>query len=122
MQTTLFMFVTIAAAMTSTVIPAVYAEPNDRSGFGQANREFLAGDGEMGDHSRAGGAAGDPPFDSDGPDGDADKPGRSGIGNVRDALGVDHVSDIPDALCSQDPGNSACTSDDDEDDEEEDNE
>jgi hypothetical protein len=53
----------------------------------------------MGDHSRAGGDAGDPPFDTDG-DAGPDKNGRSGIGNVRDALGLDHVSEIPETLCN----------------------
>ena len=97
------MFVAIAAAMASTMVPAVYAAPPaNPNGFGKAASQNLAQDGEMGAHSRAGGAAGSPPFDRDG------KPGKLGIGNVRDALGVDHVSDVPAALCSTAPSNPAC--------------
>jgi hypothetical protein len=110
MRTTVFMFAVIAATMASSVIPAVYAAaPNGRSGFGEAASEFLAKDGEMGDHAKS-------------LDGNGDEPGRLGIGNVRDALGVDHVSDIPDELCSQDPANSACTSNDDDESSEDDDE
>jgi hypothetical protein len=104
MKTAIFMFVVIAASMAS--IPAVYAAPPaNPNGFGKAASQDLAQDGEMGAHSRAGGAAGSPPFDSDG------KPGRLGIGNVRDAFGLDHVSEIPATLCAL-PGqqnNPACS-------------
>jgi hypothetical protein len=117
MKKTIFMVViaaVIATMASAGAYSVAYAQPNEKSGFGQATRENLAQDGEMGDHSKAGGAVGDPPFDSDGPEGDDDKPGRSGIGNVRDAFDLDHVSEIPDTLCSL-PGqedNSACSSDD----------
>lgn len=101
---------TMASASTYNIAYADKGgEPNEKSGFGQSASEFLAQDGEMGDHSRAGGDAGDPPFDDDG------KNGRSGIGNVRDALGLDHVSEIPETLCNL-PGvpddDERCNSDD----------
>jgi hypothetical protein len=51
--------------------------------FGKGASTF-GKEGTMGEHSKAGGAAGDPPFDDDG------KPGRSGIGNVgQDIVGCD---------------------------------
>ena len=58
---------------------------------------------EMGEHSRAGGSAGDPPFDSDGEEGDTDKPGRFGIGNVGEALTGEkkHPSEVIELLCGE---------------------
>ena len=57
-----------------------------KNGWGEATSERATEQdpGDIGDHSRAGGAAGEPPFDSDG-EGDEDKPGRQGIGNVGDS-------------------------------------
>jgi hypothetical protein len=57
-----------------------------KNGWGEATSERATEQdpGDIGDHSRAGGAAGEPSFDSDG-EGDEDKPGRQGIGNVGDS-------------------------------------
>ena len=68
----------------------------------------------MGEHSKEGSFAGDAPFDSDGPEGDDDKEGRSGIGNVGEDLdvtpGSKHPSDLAEALNTGD-----CETEDEED-------
>lgn len=68
-------------ALNGLTVGDVFAQKN---GWGKATSERATEQHDIGDHSRAGGAAGDPPFDSDGDD-DGDKPGRQGIGNVGDS-------------------------------------
>jgi hypothetical protein len=50
-------------------------------------------EGSMGDHSKAGGAAREPPFDSDG------KKGRSGLANALPGDDPNHPSEVIAALC-----------------------
>jgi hypothetical protein len=75
------------------------ASSDPQNGFGKAASECAKekscptsdGEGSMGEHSKAGDAAGDPPFNSGG----GDKNGRLGIGNVAKALcDSDSVSDL----------------------------
>lgn len=102
---TIGMAVIMAGIALSTVsASAVFAQPpTNPSGFGDAASNFLAKDREMGTHSRAGGDAGDPPFDDTSTGALDANPGRNGIGTITGLLGLDHVSQIPSALCSQ-PG------------------
>ena len=87
------------AATTATLSNIVYAKDtpngNDPNLFGKGASD-LGKNGEMGDHAKAGGAAGDPPYDSDG------KKGRSGIGNIGNDLGATcgskHPADLADVL------------------------
>lgn len=55
-------------------------DPGVQNDFGQAAKNSPPG--FLGEHSRAGSAAGDPPYTQDPVTGDPDKPGRLGIGNV----------------------------------------
>jgi len=86
------------AATTGTLSNIVYAKgstpnDNDPNSFGQAAK---GQGGELGEHSRDGGAAGDHPYDGDG------EPGRSGIGNVGNDLGITcgskHPADLANVL------------------------
>jgi hypothetical protein len=88
------------AATTVTLSNMVYADAstpngNDPNLFGKGASDF-GKNGEMGDHSKDGGAAGDHPYDSD------DKKGRSGIGNIGNDLdatcGSKHPADLADVL------------------------
>lgn len=74
---TVFAIMAIMVTGTLSVATDVYAEP--RNGWGKATSERATEQGDIGEHSRAGGAAGDPPFNGDG------TPGRQGIGNVGDS-------------------------------------
>jgi hypothetical protein len=86
------------AATTATLSNMVYAATpngNDPNLFGKGASDF-GKNGEMGDHAKDGGAAGDHPYDSDG------KKGRSGIGNIGNDLGATcgskHPADLADVL------------------------
>ena len=79
------------------------ASSDPQNGFGKAASECAKekscptsdGEGSMGEHSKAGDAAGEPPFNS----GDGDKNGRMGIGNVAKAIcESDSVSDLGNVL------------------------
>ena len=93
------------AGTTSTLSNVVYAKKtpndNDPNEFGKAASD-QAKNGDMGDHAKAGGAAGDPPYDKNPITGDPDKPGRSGIGNIGNDLGITcgskHPADLADVL------------------------
>lgn len=61
---------------TSSLSTTAFAEP--KNGWGKATSERATEQGDIGEHSKAGGAAGEPPFDDD------ETPGRQGIGNVGD--------------------------------------
>lgn len=50
-------------------------------------------EGSMGDHSKAGGAAGEPPYDGD------NKKGRDGLANALPGDGSDHPSEVIAGLC-----------------------
>jgi hypothetical protein len=52
-------------------------------------------EGSMGDHSKAGGAAGDPPFDDD------NEEGRAGLANALGGDSPDHPSDVIATLCGE---------------------
>lgn len=86
----------LAVVGTSNLAVISYADKPDeddppRNCFGQGASDFESG--EMGEHSREGGAAGDAPFDDD------DKPGRQGIGNVGDDDDTNlHPSELAEAL------------------------
>ena len=86
------------AATTATLSNMVFAAEtpngNDPNSFGQAAK---GQGGDLGEHSRDGGIAGDHPYDdSDG------KKGRSGIGNIGNDLGATcgskHPADLADVL------------------------
>ncbi|HEY7228259.1 MAG TPA: hypothetical protein VH481_09050 [Nitrososphaeraceae archaeon] len=71
------------AGTTATLSNMVYADATTPNGnnpneFGQSAKD----NAPLGDHSKAGSVAGDPPYDSDG------KKGRSGIGNIGNDLGA----------------------------------
>lgn len=98
---TKFMTVAIVAGVLigtvnfSTI--AFAAKPADPNCFGDAASDE---GGDLGTHSRDGGAAGNHPFDSDG-EGEDDKPGRSGIGNIGEDAGLTdskHPSDLANEL------------------------
>jgi hypothetical protein len=81
-------------ATTGTLSNMVYADkPNDPNLFGESAKDQ---GGDLGEHSRDGGAAGDHPYDDDG------KKGRSGIGNIGNDLGITcgskHPSDLANIL------------------------
>jgi hypothetical protein len=99
---TIGMAVIMAGIALSTVsTSAVFAQPpQNPSGFGDAASNFLAKDRQMGTHSQAGSAAGDPPFNDPSTGALDTKPGRNGIGTLPGLLGLDHVSHIPGFLCS----------------------
>ncbi|HEX5673099.1 MAG TPA: hypothetical protein VFX75_02740 [Nitrososphaeraceae archaeon] len=71
-------------------------KPTDPDCFGEEASQLGKG-GDMGDHSKAGSVAGEPPFDSDG-EGDDDKPGRQGIGNVGGEGSETHPSELAEGL------------------------
>jgi hypothetical protein len=78
------------AATTATLSNIVYADASTPNGnnpneFGQSAKDQ---GGDLGEHSRDGGAAGDHPYDKNPITGEDDKPGRSGIGNIGNDLGV----------------------------------
>jgi hypothetical protein len=75
-----FAIIGMLIAGTSSFSTIAFAEP--KNGWGKATSERATEQGDIGDHSRAGGAAGEPPFDGDNDD---EKPGRQGIGNVGDS-------------------------------------
>ncbi len=56
-------------------------------------------EGSMGDHSEAGGAAGDPPYDGD------NKKGRDGLANALPRDGPDHPSEVIAGLCGDEGQN-----------------
>jgi hypothetical protein len=104
MKTVIFMFVALAAAMASTMVPAVYAAPPaNPNGFGEAASQFLGDDRQMGGHASS-------------LDGSPGEPGRLGLGNVlnqgdpKDSDASKHPSDLAAALCPPGSSNSACTS------------
>jgi hypothetical protein len=71
---------------------AFAAKPADPNCFGDAASDE---GGDLGTHSRDGGAAGDHPYDED------EKPGRSGIGNIGEDAGLTdskHPSDLANEL------------------------
>jgi hypothetical protein len=95
------------AATTATLSNIVYAEAetpngNDPNDFGEAAK---GQGGDLGEHSSDGDAAGTHPYDSDG-EGDLDKPGRSGIGNIGNDLGITcdskHPADLANVLGGND--------------------
>ena len=72
----------------------VYAEKAaDPNCFGEEASQLGEG-GQMGEHSKEGGAAGDAPFDGTGEDG----PGREGIGNVGGEGSDTHPSELAEDL------------------------
>ena len=56
-------------------------------------------EGSMGDHSKAGGAAGEPPYDGD------NKKGRDGLANALPGDGPDHPSEVIAGLCGDEGQN-----------------
>jgi hypothetical protein len=101
-------------ATTANLSTMVYAEKQeDPNCFGEESSE-LGKSGQMGDHSEEGSSAGDAPFDENPMTNDPDKPGRSGIDNVGEDLGVTpgskHPSDLAEALNTGD-----CETEDEED-------
>lgn len=64
-------------------------KPDDPNCFGDSSSDS---GGDLGEHSKDGGVAGDHPFDED------DKPGREGIGNVGGQGSDTHPSDLAEAL------------------------
>lgn len=64
-------------------------KPDDPNCFGDSSSDL---GGDLGEHSKDGGVAGDHPFDED------DKPGREGIGNVGGQGSDTHPSDLAEAL------------------------
>ena len=56
-------------------------------------------EGSMGDHSKAGGAAGEPPYDGD------NKKGRDGLANALPGDGPDHPSEVTAGLCGDEGQN-----------------
>ncbi|MGH9986058.1 MAG: hypothetical protein ACRD8W_19120 [Nitrososphaeraceae archaeon] len=87
------------AMILSSTIPSTMAAKKNLFGQEAAenakNKDFA--EGSMGDHSKAGGAAGDPPFDQD-----RDK-GRDGIPHALG--GQDHPSDVIATLCGDEGEN-----------------
>ncbi len=86
------------AATAATLSNIVYADASTPNGnnpneFGQSAKDQ---GGDLGKHSRDGGAAGDHPYDDDG------KKGRSGIGNIGNDLGATcgskHPADLANIL------------------------
>lgn len=76
---------------------AFAAKPTDPNCFGDSSSDL---GGDLGEHSKDGGAAGNHPYDNDG-EGEDDRPGRSGIGNIGEDAGLTdskHPSDLADAL------------------------
>ena len=88
-------------ATTANLSTMVYAEkPADPNCFGDSAEDLAQSEEGMGEHSKEGSVSGSHPFDSDGPEGDEDKPGRQGIGNVGGGEPPDqvHPSDVAGAL------------------------
>jgi hypothetical protein len=94
-------------ATTANLSTMVYAEkpadagkPTDPDCFGDSASDLAQDEPGMGEHSKEGSVSGSHPFDSDGPEGDEDKPGRQGIGNVGGGEPPDqvHPSDVAGAL------------------------
>ena len=90
--------------IASSVTPGVFAsvEKNlmgSETSENAKDKDFNEGDGSMGDHSKAGGAAGEPPYDSDG------KPGRAGLANALGGDSPDHPSDVIATLCGDEGQN-----------------
>jgi hypothetical protein len=79
---TMMLVATIGITTTSTALAENPPDSSAPNTWGKAASNFLAKDGEMGEHSSS--FAGD---------------SRSGIGNVAKSVG-DHPSDVPGALCS----------------------
>jgi hypothetical protein len=98
------------AATTATLSHMVYAKkPNDPDLFGKSASDLAKNDDNpdtkasgMGDHSKEGSVAGDAPFDKNPITDEPDKPGRSGIGNIGNDLGITcgskHPSDLANIL------------------------
>jgi hypothetical protein len=100
MKDTIFMglmFVVIASAIISLIAsPEVFASvEKNLMGSETSENAKTKGfqEGSMGDHSKAGGAAGEPPFDSDG------KKGRAGLANALGGDGPNHPSEVIATLC-----------------------
>lgn len=73
--------VAIAVVAIGSASLAQNAYAGDGQCWGKNTKDFAP----LGDHSKAGGAAGDPPYDSF--LGEPDKPGRVGLGNLMQAFG-----------------------------------
>lgn len=93
-KTMLFVYTIVAGLVTligtvnfSTI--AFAEKPDDPDCFGDSASDL---GGDLGEHSRDGGAAGDHPFDDD------DKPGREGIRNVGGKGSETHPSDLAEGL------------------------
>jgi hypothetical protein len=85
------MIAAIVVTATSTMPPVSFADKPEskQDGWGEVTSETATSDNNddgradgLGEHSRAGGAAGEPPYDG-GFDGDK---GRAGIGNTAEAV------------------------------------
>jgi hypothetical protein len=96
----------IASAMVaSSVVPLAQAtvEKNLMGSETSENaKDKSFPEGSMGDHSKAGGAAGDPPYDGDNDD---EKKGRDGLANALPGDGPDHPSEVIAGLCGDEGQN-----------------
>ena len=92
----------VSTMIFSVAIPEVFAsvEKNlmgSETSENAKDKDFQ--EGSMGDHSKAGGAAGEPPYDGDG------KPGRAGLANALGGDDPDHPSDVIATLCGDEGEN-----------------
>jgi|Tabmets5t2r1_1033131.scaffolds.fasta_scaffold217982_1 hypothetical protein len=85
---TMMLVAIIGITTTTTVLAENPKDGSPANTWGKAASNFLAKDGEMGQHASNPG------------DLDPSSPSREGLGNVARATGGDHPSDIPGVLCS----------------------